>query len=115
MKLTFSIDGTMAMHFAPDMMLSGMRLSGASIIWLRIVFALWMRSMSASRADDPAHAAVVRNVSKAIAVCFFQFMVQNSDLDRGASGQLTPAEAILVGFNAKFAALMMGAGYSLVT
>jgi hypothetical protein len=42
-------------------------------------------------------------------------MVQNSDLDRGASGKLTPAEAILVGFNAKFAALMMGAGYSLVT
>src|SRR5215475_13257621 len=65
----------MAMHFAPDMMLSGMALSGASMIWLKIVFAVWMRAMPASRADDPAHAAAVRNVSKAIAVFLFQFMV----------------------------------------
>ncbi len=37
MKLIFSIEGTMAMHFAPDMMLSGMPRSGASMIWLRMV------------------------------------------------------------------------------
>jgi hypothetical protein len=44
------------------------------MIWLKIIFAVWMRAMPASRADDPAHAAVVRNV-KAIAVFLFQFMV----------------------------------------
>ena len=60
----------MAMHFAPDMMLSGMPLSGASMIWLRMVVALWTRSTSALRAPDWAHAAVVRNASKAMEIFF---------------------------------------------
>ena len=35
-------------------MLSGMARSGADMIWLRTVLAVWMRSTSASRLSDPA-------------------------------------------------------------
>src|SRR5450755_2981374 len=64
------MDGTMAMHFAPDMMLSGMPRSGASMIWLRMVVALCTRSTSALRAADWAHMAVETRTSRATEIFF---------------------------------------------
>src|ERR1035441_7729475 len=102
MKLIFIMDGTMAMHFAPDMMLSGIPRSGASIIWLRMVVALCTRSMSALRAPDWAHMAVESNTSRAMQIFFIN---STPILIRGASGQSTPAVAILFRFDADLAEL----------
>ncbi len=59
------------MHFAPSMMLSGMARSGADIIWLRTVLAVWMRSRSAARLSDAAaELAIEKSVSSVITVFF---------------------------------------------
>src|SRR5271169_3203604 len=43
-----------AMHFAPDMIPSGMARSGADMIWLRMVLEVCTRSRAAPRRSDAA-------------------------------------------------------------
>src|SRR5215831_3874200 len=52
MKPALRSDGMMATHFAPDMMLSGMALSGASMICFSTTLDVCRRSMSFSRRSD---------------------------------------------------------------
>ena len=70
MKLAFSLDGMIAMHFAPDMIPSGMARSGADMIWLRTVLAVWTRSTCALRLWPQAQ-VVIKKINNAAAIVFF--------------------------------------------
>src|ERR1035441_4135320 len=64
------MEGTIAMHFAPDMIPSGMALSGADMIWLSTVLAVWTRSTCAPRFWHQAQ-VVIEKINNTAATIFF--------------------------------------------
>src|SRR5580704_11577062 len=70
MKLAFRLEGMIAMHFAPDMIPSGMARSGADMIWVSTVLAVCTRSICAPRFWDQVQ-VVIEQINNAAARIFF--------------------------------------------
>src|SRR5581483_10517591 len=111
MKLALREEGITAMHLAPDMMLSGIARSGADMIWLSTVPAVWMRSKSASRRSDARARLAKHNVTAKTVMVFFIARLQ---VEKRGAPALT-GKFILEPLMKQEEERKRVAGYSLVT
>ena len=78
------------MHFAPDMIPSGMALSGADMIWLSTVLAVWTRSTCAPRFWHQAQ-VVIEKINNTAATIFFMARLRSRTVCSASLWRLHPS------------------------
>src|SRR5208337_644246 len=96
MKLAFKSDGTMAMHLAPFMIPSGIALSGADMIWFRMVLEVCTRSKVAPRRSEAAAHKAIETTTIVTTESFFIAQLRSTQCSRPA----LPTGAILLRIDA---------------